>query len=335
MNELAIDSELARLRPAWRRKHRRRRMMSAMRGNQRPAQSRADSRGRAHVGSASLRQRADSAAPRIPDNRAFPRRATGNRRHSRRKPFDITSGWRWRRISPAHRGKVIAGQLHVAAMREGLFEGARRFLELAQFAQQAAASTPREARSPRSSSAARAKAAERRTRRESQISLAQGQPARRLPRRQRKRLRTPRQRLPLSLRFMGKAQTGSRLGEEGSAWLPAVPGPRGRPREPRSTRTGRERASDPAARSRDGEAAEFTKMHGLGNDFVVLDGIRAERRRSRRRSSGCSPTGASASAATRSWWSSARRAPTRISATGSTTRTAARSSSAATARAAS
>ncbi len=49
----------------------------------------------------------------------------------------------------------------------------------------------------------------------------------------------------------------------------------------------------------------FTKMHGLGNDFVVLDGIAAAASTSPRRSTGGSPTGASASAATRSSSSSA------------------------------
>ena len=79
----------------------------------------------------------------------------------------------------------------------------------------------------------------------------------------------------------------------------------------------------------------FTKMHGLGNDFVVLDGIAPDASTSPRRSSARLPTGASASAATRCSSSSGRRVPTSTSATGSSTPTAARSSSAATARAAS
>ena len=80
---------------------------------------------------------------------------------------------------------------------------------------------------------------------------------------------------------------------------------------------------------------KFTKMQGAGNDFVVLDGVVAAGRARPGAARGGSPTGTSASAATRSWWSSGRARPASTSATASSTPTAARSSSAATARAAS
>ena len=80
----------------------------------------------------------------------------------------------------------------------------------------------------------------------------------------------------------------------------------------------------------------FTKMQGAGNDFVVLDGTARAGRARPTRSCAASPTGASASAPTRSSSSSAatRRASTSAIAS-STAAAATRSSSAATARAAS
>ena len=52
----------------------------------------------------------------------------------------------------------------------------------------------------------------------------------------------------------------------------------------------------------------FTKMQGAGNDFVVLDATRAPLALTTRRC-GRSPTGASASAPTRSWSSRRRATP--------------------------
>ena len=53
----------------------------------------------------------------------------------------------------------------------------------------------------------------------------------------------------------------------------------------------------------------FTKMQGLGNDFVVVDGRRQSVRPLARADRACSPTAASAWAATRCWWSSRRSRP--------------------------
>ena len=55
----------------------------------------------------------------------------------------------------------------------------------------------------------------------------------------------------------------------------------------------------------------FTKMHGAGNDFVVLDATRAPLELTPS-SCAASATGASASAPTRSWSSSRRRAGRRL-----------------------
>ena len=76
-------------------------------------------------------------------------------------------------------------------------------------------------------------------------------------------------------------------------------GARRRPRVPvRAPRPG-VRAAHPVT------TLAFTKMHGLGNDFVVVDAMRQPFDARRRRRSARSPTAASASAATRCWSSSA------------------------------
>ncbi len=55
----------------------------------------------------------------------------------------------------------------------------------------------------------------------------------------------------------------------------------------------------------------FTKMHGLGNDFIVFDVRRPEQAARRRRRCAASPTATPASASTRRWCSSRRAAPAR------------------------
>ena len=80
---------------------------------------------------------------------------------------------------------------------------------------------------------------------------------------------------------------------------------------------------------------KFSKMHGLGNDFVVLDGVRQQVSLSPEQLVYLWPTATSVSAVTRSCWSRSRASPASISATASSMPMAARSSSAAMAPAAS